>query len=66
MSEVTIIGVGLAKRVFQVHGAHNDGLVAFRNKLSRGQVLAFIAQQGARGDGKVRAIASSFWISSGL
>jgi len=45
MSEVTIIGVDLAKRVFQLHGAHHDGSVAFRKKLSRGQFLAFAAQQ---------------------
>ena len=45
MSEVTIIGIDLAKRVFQVHGAHSDGSVAFRKKLSRGQVLVFFAQQ---------------------
>ena len=45
MSEVTIIGVDLAKRVFQLHGAHHDGSVAFRKKLSRGQFLAFVAQQ---------------------
>lgn len=45
MSEVTIIGVDLAKRVFQLHGAYNDGSVAFRKKLSRGQFLAFVAQQ---------------------
>ena len=45
MSEVTIIGNDLAKRVFQVHGARNDGSAVFRNKLSRGQVLAFFAQQ---------------------
>jgi len=29
MSEVTIIGVDLAQRVFQLHGAHNDGSVRF-------------------------------------
>ena len=45
MSEVTIIGVDLAKRVFQLHGAQHDGSVAFRKKLSRGQFLAFLAQQ---------------------
>ncbi len=45
MSEVTIIGVDLAKRVFQLHGAYNDGAVAFRKKVSRGQFLAFVAQQ---------------------
>ena len=45
MSEVTIIGIDLAKRVFQVQGARDDGSVVFRKKLSRGQVLAFFAQQ---------------------
>ncbi len=41
MSEVTVIGVDLAKRVFQLHGASGDRSVVFRKKLSRGQVLAF-------------------------
>ena len=45
MSEVTIIGIDLAKRVFQLHGTSEDGSVVFRKKLSRGQILAFIAQQ---------------------
>ena len=45
MSEVTIIGVDLAQRVFQLHGAHNDGSVAFRKRLSRGQFLTCVSQQ---------------------
>jgi transposase len=45
MSDVTIIGVDLAKCVFQLYGAHNDGSVAFRKKLSRDQILAFFTQQ---------------------
>lgn len=45
MSEVTIIGIDLAKRVFQLHGARRDGSVVFRKKLSRGQLLAFVVQQ---------------------
>ena len=45
MSEINIIGVDLAKRVLQLHGTHDDGSVAFRKKLSRGQFLAFVAQQ---------------------
>jgi transposase len=45
MSEVTLIGIDLAKRVFQLHGPCSDGPVAFRKKLSRGQLLAFVAQQ---------------------
>lgn len=36
MSEFTIIGIDLAKRVFQRHGARDDGSVVFRKKLSRG------------------------------
>ncbi|PRY84712.1 hypothetical protein CLV74_12144 [Donghicola tyrosinivorans] len=34
MEQVSIIGMDLAKRVFQVHGATADGQVAFRKKLS--------------------------------
>ncbi len=45
MSEVTIIGIDLAKRVFQCHGADSNGSVLFGKKLSRGQVLAFVAGQ---------------------
>ena len=45
MDGVTIIGVDLAKNVFQLHGARADGSVAFQRKLRRGQVLAFLAQQ---------------------
>ena len=45
MDKVTIIGVDLAKRSFQVHGASADGSVLFRKKLSRAQVVPFFAQQ---------------------
>lgn len=44
MSEVNIVGVDLAKRVFQVHGAKADGSVKFRKKLSRAQFLPFLAK----------------------
>jgi len=44
MSEITIIGIDLVKRVFQLHGARHKGSVAVRKKLSRGQLMAFIAQ----------------------
>ncbi len=43
MDEVSIIGIDLAKHVFQLHGAKADGTVAFRRKLRPGQVLAFLA-----------------------
>ena len=45
MEEVTIIGIDLAKRSFQVHGARADGSVAYRRKLSRGKLLGFLASQ---------------------
>jgi len=47
MSEVTIIGIDLAKRVFQLHGARHNG----SEKLSWGQLLAFIAQHVSLRDG---------------
>ena len=42
MGEVSIIGIDLAKRSFQVHGAKADGSVAHRRKLSRGKLLSFL------------------------
>ena len=45
MEEVSVIGIDLAKRSFQVHGAKADGSVVFRRKLSRGKVLSFLASQ---------------------
>ena len=44
MKEIAIIGIDLAKRVFQLHGAAADGSVVFRKKLSRTQLLAFLAK----------------------
>ena len=43
----TMIGVDLAKRVFQLHGASMSGEVKFRKKLSRDQFRAFMAAQPA-------------------
>lgn len=43
MADATIIGVDLAKQVFQAHGAAADGSVVFRRKLSRAQFLSFLA-----------------------
>ena len=40
----TIIGVDLAKRVFQLHGATTTGHVAFRKKLTREQFRRFMAE----------------------
>jgi len=43
MSEVTTIGLDLAKHVFQVHGVDASGAVVLRKQLRRGQVVAFFA-----------------------
>lgn len=41
----TMIGVDLAKNIFQVHGATVEGHVKFRNKLSRAQFFRFMSKQ---------------------
>ena len=47
MEEVSIIGVDLAKNVFQLHGASADGSVVYRKKLSRPQFARFMADHPA-------------------
>ena len=39
MSEISTIGLDLAKEVFQVHGADAAGAVVFRKRLRRNAVL---------------------------
>ena len=59
MEEVSIIGIDLAKRSFQLHGARVDGSVAFRRKVSRERLTDFLASQPrcVGGDGgPVRAL----------
>ena len=45
MEEVTIIGIDLAKNVFQLHGSAADGSVIFRKKLTRQQFQRFMTAQ---------------------
>src|SRR5271168_4371565 len=45
MKKASIIGLDLAKRSFQAHGAQPDGSLAFRKKLTREKVLGFLAEQ---------------------
>ncbi|WP_192384195.1 IS110 family transposase [Mesorhizobium silamurunense] len=47
MLEVNIIGLDLAKNVFQAHGSDASGAVLFRKKLRRDHVLRFLAAQPA-------------------
>ena len=41
MEKVSIVGLDLAKNVFQAHGAFANGAVAFSKKITRGKLLAF-------------------------
>jgi transposase len=45
MDKVSIIGLDLAKKTFQVHGATAEGRVVFRKTLSRGKVLSFFTNR---------------------
>jgi transposase len=45
VTEVSTIGLDLAKNVFQAHGASASGAILFRKRLRRDQVLAFFAAQ---------------------
>jgi transposase len=43
MDNDIIIGIDLAKNVFQLHGARRDGTVLFRKKLTRIQLKKFLS-----------------------
>ena len=43
----TMIGVDLAKTVFQIHAASQTGEVLFRKKVRRPQFLQFMASQSS-------------------
>jgi len=45
MGQVSMIGIDLSKRSFQLHGAAADGSVVFRKALSRERLLPFLAGQ---------------------
>lgn len=61
MNEVTIVELDLAKRVFQIHGARRDGRVGFRKKLSRGQLLTFLAKEPRCTVAMEACVTAYFW-----
>lgn len=61
MENVSIIGIDLGKRSFQLHGAASDGSVIFRKKLSRPQLLAFLADQPGCVVAMEACATSHFW-----
>ncbi len=45
MDQASTIGLDIAKRVFQAHGADASGRVVFRKRLTRAKLLEFFASQ---------------------
>ena len=43
MGQVVVVGLDIAKSVFQVHGVDRDGAVVVRRRLRRSRVLPFSA-----------------------
>ncbi len=43
MEEISIVGIDLAKNVFQVHGATSEGKPVFSRKFRRAKLLAFMS-----------------------
>ena len=43
IEDIAVVGLDLAKRVFQVHAVSADGAVEIRRRLRRGEVLAFFS-----------------------
>lgn len=61
MENVTIIGIDLAKNVFQLHGAAADGSAVFRKRLSRPQFQRFMARHPACTVAMEACPGSHFW-----
>jgi transposase len=43
MEDLDLVGIDLAKNVFQLHGCSSTGEVVFRKQLKRNKLLAFIS-----------------------
>ena len=61
MDEITTVGLDLAKRVFQVHGADAKGRVVLQKKLRREDVLSFFAKLPPCVVGMEAGASSHYW-----
>ena len=57
----TTIGIDLAKNVFQIHGIDGDGKIVLKKRLSRHNVLPFLANVGPCLLGLEACCGSHFW-----
>lgn len=62
MAKDTMIGVDLAKSVFQIHGASMKGDVKFRKRLSRPQFLKFMAGQAPAVVAMEACGSANYWV----
>lgn len=61
MNNITVIGVDLAKNIFQLHGVDAKGRVLLRKKLKREQVALFFANLPACLVGMESCATSAYW-----
>ena len=61
MTEITTIGLDLAKTVFQIHAADGEGRPVLRKRLRRGQVLGFFASVPACLVGLEACASAHYW-----
>ncbi len=61
MEEVVVVGIDLAKSVFQVHGVDGQGQVVLRQRLSRARLLAFFARLPSCLIGMETCASANYW-----
>ena len=61
MESVSIIGLDLAKNIFQAHGNNERGAKQFSKKLRRGELLAFFAKQSPTVVAMEACSSSHYW-----
>jgi transposase len=61
MSNVTVIGVDLAKSIFQIHGVDANGKVVVKQKMARNQVVKFFANRPPCLVGMEACASSLYW-----
>jgi hypothetical protein len=59
--DMTILGIDIAKSVFQLHGIDADGAVVAQKKLRRGAVLNFLGKVGPCLIGMKACATSHYW-----
>jgi len=64
MKDITTIGIDLAKNVFQLHGVNAKGKVVLKKRLTRRNVLPFLANVAPCLIGIEACCGSHYWAGS--